>query len=364
MNEQQIDTGACAETGGASRCWKKLPTTLPDFLSAGDPLLQRKYRDLMRGHFSKVLGQLFTDLTGVCFRIRWIPLSPRKWDSHALFADRSVCRLLEGSRIPTGCRNCGLRRLAQTLSANKDGRVFSCHQGVRNFWIPIRIQGSILGIACVQALDARSAPRKWADCGPADYPASTNLRVLSRLEFSRAARLLRLIVQHAQSSCLAGLHKADLLISEHALTTLAREQERLLRLTKSPVASPIQSARSSRAQSRGEQIVHRLVEHIHQNYCKPITLRQCSDTLHMNTAYLSTLFSHAVGVPFKLYLTEFRLSRAKEMLGDPSHHLSEVASRVGYSSENRFRLAFKKATGLSPKLWRETMQPLPQAPSA
>ena len=35
---------------------------------------------------------------------------------------------------------------------------------------------------------------------------------------------------------------------------------------------------------------------------------------------------------------------------------SEVAIAVGYGSENRFRIAFKKATGLSPKLWRETMQ--------
>jgi AraC-like DNA-binding protein len=45
----------------------------------------------------------------------------------------------------------------------------------------------------------------------------------------------------------------------------------------------------------------------------------------MNAAYLSALFSQAVGTPFRSYLAVFRL-------------------------------AFKQATGLRPKSWRETMQ--------
>ena len=76
----------------------------------------------------------------------------------------------------------------------------------------------------------------------------------------------------------------------------------------------------------------------------------------MNAAYLSALFSHAVGMPFKTYLTEVRLEKARELLGDPAKSISEVAAAVGYASENRFRSVFKKLTGLSPRMWRETFR--------
>jgi two-component system response regulator YesN len=86
----------------------------------------------------------------------------------------------------------------------------------------------------------------------------------------------------------------------------------------------------------------------------------------MNAAYASALFSQVVGVPFKTYLTELRLEKAKALLSDPSKTVSEVAYSTGYASENRFRLAFKKATGLPPTTWRATMHtsPLPASPES
>ena len=92
------------------------------------------------------------------------------------------------------------------------------------------------------------------------------------------------------------------------------------------------------------------------NYGKPITLQHYARELGMNAAYVSGLFTRTVGVPFKAYLTDLRLKRAKALLSDPAKTASEVAYAVGYTSEDRFRLAFKLATGLSPRLWRETMQ--------
>jgi len=53
------------------------------------------------------------------------------------------------------------------------------------------------------------------------------------------------------------------------------------------------------------------------------------------------------------------MANAKTLLGDPANNISDVAYAVGYASENRFRIAFKNATGLSPKLWRATMQTSP-----
>ena len=94
---------------------------------------------------------------------------------------------------------------------------------------------------------------------------------------------------------------------------------------------------------------HPVLERVVQNGHQPMTLRQCAVELKMNAAYLSALFSRAVGLPFKTYITELRLAKAKELLSEADKNVKDVAYAVGYASGNQFRIAFKKATGLAPQ---------------
>jgi two-component system response regulator YesN len=109
-------------------------------------------------------------------------------------------------------------------------------------------------------------------------------------------------------------------------------------------------------------VVRLILQRVERDYYKPLTLRAVASDMGMNAAYLSALFSSAVGVPFKKYLTELRLGKAKETLSQSPQSAAQVAFGVGYASEERFRSAFKKATGLSPRAWRETMDVSPMAP--
>jgi AraC-like DNA-binding protein len=180
--------------------------------------------------------------------------------------------------------------------------------------------------------------------------------VVGRAEFRRAARFLKLIVEHVQTASLSDLHVADLSSAGRAVEALEREQARL-RATlhrQLPAASPI--VRRSGGESHADQLVHALLEDIEMEYGKQLTLQGYARELGMNAAYLSTLFSKTVGVPFKAYLTDLRLQKAKELLSNPANTVSEVAFQVGYATEDRFRSAFKQATGLSPKQWRETLR--------
>ena len=117
------------------------------------------------------------------------------------------------------------------------------------------------------------------------------------------------------------------------------------------------------SESRPERMVHAVLDRIQQDYAQPLTLRKCASDLRVNAAYLSHLFSHAVGLPFKTCLTEVRVEKARELLGDPAKNISQVASAVGYASENRFRIAFKNVTGISPRMWRQTLQMNPPLPA-
>ena len=110
-------------------------------------------------------------------------------------------------------------------------------------------------------------------------------------------------------------------------------------------------------------MVHAMLDRIQKDYAQPLTLRKCAGGLRVNTAYLSHLFSLAVGLPFKTCLIEVRVEKARELLGDPARNISDVTSAVGYASARRFRAAFRNVTGLSPGMWRETLQMNPTPPS-
>jgi AraC-like DNA-binding protein len=180
--------------------------------------------------------------------------------------------------------------------------------------------------------------------------------VLSRLKFARAARFLRHIVQHVQTASLADLRKADLTSAGRVVLALEKEQARLYETLQRPLPPSPQAPRRSGSESHSEQIMHCLLQRLELDYAKPITLQQYARELGMNAAYLSDLFSRAVGVPFKTYLTDLRLAKARELLGDPAKTAAEVAYAVGYASENRFRMAFKNVMGLPPRIWRETLR--------
>lgn len=327
--------------------------------NGSDALLQRKYRDLIRKHLGKFLAPLFAEFTGVHFHIAWTPALPELWDAQTLPTGCSVCCRLTGSPLLPDCRICGQKQLTRALGADGAGHRFTCRLGVRNYWVPIRVRGETLGLAYLQALAhsiVQTPARKRSVRAARRRFDRAEARVLGRPQFSRSARFLQLIVQHVQTASLADLRKADLTSAACVVVALEKEQARLHETLQRHFPPTPQVLHRSRPESHVEQIVHRLLDYTEQNYRKPITLQHCADKLGMNPAYLSDLFSSAVGVPFKAYLTKLRLEKAKELLGDPAKTASEVAYAVGYASENRFRIAFKKAIGLPPKIWRETLR--------
>jgi AraC-like DNA-binding protein len=50
-----------------------------------------------------------------------------------------------------------------------------------------------------------------------------------------------------------------------------------------------------------------------------------------------------------------RLERAKRLLAESTHKLEVLAGLCGYQSVNTFCVAFKQATGMSPKQFRDSV---------
>lgn len=332
------------------------PSTVEKISHANGPLLQGKYQMATRRHLSVLLDRLFADFTGLHFHIAWSPTSSSTWDEQTLPTGCSVCCRISGSPLQPDCKVCGPRQLNRALSADGDGYSFTCRLGVLNFWLPVRVRDETLGIAYLQALNHRR--KRLPSTKRSNREAAV---VVTHAAFGRAARLLRFVVEYAQTASLADLRGDELKNAGLTVMALEMEEARLRAALKHQPPSGSQAVHRINPESHAEQIVHRVLNLIQADYGKQITLQGYARDLGLNAAYLSDLFSRVLGVPFKTCLTAVRMAKAKAMLGNCSKNVSEVAFAVGYASENRFRIAFKNVTGLSPKAWRETMQIMPQA---
>lgn len=168
----------------------------------------------------------------------------------------------------------------------------------------------------------------------------------------------------SQATALADLQTADLTKARQALLELQTVATRLREELDGVVPTLRTTPSVRQTESHPEVVVHTVVERIQKEYARPLTLKQCAHDLHLSPAYLCTLFAHLAGLPFKTFLTEVRMEKARELLSDHARNISDVACAVGYASENRFRIAFKKVTGLSPRRWRETLKLVRAEPPA
>ena len=111
------------------------------------------------------------------------------------------------------------------------------------------------------------------------------------------------------------------------------------------------------AGDKANQIIARVKRYIQHNYMTyDLSLDTVSDILNINPSYLSSIFKRCTGINFVDYITDLRISNAKELLRDPLRSASEIADIVGYESASYFSRAFKKKTGMTPTEYRKSLR--------
>ena len=64
------------------------------------------------------------------------------------------------------------------------------------------------------------------------------------------------------------------------------------------------------------------------------------------------MFSQKMGMSFVEYLTQKRMTRAKQLLRQSGKRSGEVAAEVGYRDPRYFSFVFKKTQGCTPREYR------------
>ncbi|MCK9478880.1 MAG: helix-turn-helix transcriptional regulator [Firmicutes bacterium] len=92
-----------------------------------------------------------------------------------------------------------------------------------------------------------------------------------------------------------------------------------------------------------------MLDFIHVNFDKDISLTELANSLNLSAGYASTLFKSITGENFKEYLNIYRVKRAKEKLHEtPKIKIKDLSAYVGCNSTGTFIRIFKKYEGISP----------------
>ena len=94
-----------------------------------------------------------------------------------------------------------------------------------------------------------------------------------------------------------------------------------------------------------------LLDHCHE----PIGVDDMARAAGMSRRGLHAAFLENVGRPPGAELHRLRIDRAKKLLADSALTLDDIAEACGYQSANSLWVAFKQATGISPKRYRDTI---------
>lgn len=103
---------------------------------------------------------------------------------------------------------------------------------------------------------------------------------------------------------------------------------------------------------KGSGLVKRAMEYVAGHFSENITLASAAEELHVNTSYLSMLFSQVTGVTFKEHINRVRVAEAERLLSNTDYPIIEIAVACGYSDQSYFTKVFKKYTGFTPRQYR------------
>ena len=101
------------------------------------------------------------------------------------------------------------------------------------------------------------------------------------------------------------------------------------------------------------QLVRQAVRYIDANYRKQITLSDMADALQVSPFYLSKLLNNSLHKTFTELVSERRVEASKELLKS-GKRIKEIAYEVGFQGQNYFTKIFKKYTGVTPKMYKNS----------
>jgi len=96
-------------------------------------------------------------------------------------------------------------------------------------------------------------------------------------------------------------------------------------------------------------------EYLEENLDCDVSLVELATMVRLSLTQFCDAFTRTLGMPPHRYYIHRRIERAKVLLADRCHSVTEVARACGFSSPSAFALIFRKVSGLTPREYRGSL---------
>ena len=103
---------------------------------------------------------------------------------------------------------------------------------------------------------------------------------------------------------------------------------------------------------RVKAVAERILSYIDANYAQDISMQDAARAMGYADAYFCKIFKESFDKSFMVYLADYRMEKAKELLEDMTVNIKDVGSSVGYRDSNYFTKVFKRIVGVTPTEYR------------
>lgn len=104
--------------------------------------------------------------------------------------------------------------------------------------------------------------------------------------------------------------------------------------------------------SRIDIIRKKIERYIQEHYCEIISMQDVARAMNYSETHFCRLFKHCFQVNFSVYMNDFRVGKAKELLVNTNQTVKEVGIFCGYRDTSYFIRVFKRFTGMTPSDYR------------
>lgn len=102
-----------------------------------------------------------------------------------------------------------------------------------------------------------------------------------------------------------------------------------------------------------DALMNRALIYVDRSFAKSLTDAAVAEIVGLSTSHFRFLFKDATGQPFHKYLISLRLEKARKLLLEGTHSVTEVTEIVGFHSVAHFSRAFTKRFQVAPSAVRQ-----------
>ena len=267
----------------------------------------------------------FNETTGMPLCLR--PVETWRLSHHGRRKENPFCALLAGRS--RSCAACLQVQQDITDGAQEQPCTVSCHAGLSDTAVPVRLGGEVIGVLQTGQVFTRKP---------------------TEAQFNRAwAQLEEWGVDLDRESLKDAFFQSPVIVKRQyeAMVQMLRTFAEHLSMVSNQIAVQREKAEPA--------VITRAKQFIQAHHAEPLSLGQVAKSVNTSTFYFCKMFKKSTGLNFTDYLSRVRVEKARNLLLNPNLRVSEIAFEVGFQSLTHFNRVFKKTLGLSPTEYRANL---------